>query len=61
MRQRINLACVLLVLSTGLAGAQTTMMSMGGTTNAAPVYTWSSTVGNSQISVAKSSVGIETM
>jgi len=42
------------------AAAQTTVTTSGGTTNTVPVYTGSSTVGNSPISVSGGNVGIGT-
>ena len=42
------------------AAAQTTVTTSGGTTNTVPVFTGTSTVGNSPISVSGSNVGIGT-
>ena len=42
------------------AAAQTTVTTTGGTTNTVPVFTGSSTVGNSPISVSGSNVGMGT-
>lgn len=51
------LVTTLLVLS---AEAQTTVTTAGGTTNTVPVYTGSSTLGNSPIAISGSNVGIGT-
>ena len=49
-----------LALASAGAAAQTTVTTTGGTTNTVPVFTGSSTVGNSPIAVSGSNVGIGT-
>lgn len=61
MLQRRNLLGLASLLFLGPAlNAQTTVTTSGGTSNAVPVYTGSSTLGNSPISISGNNVGIGT-
>lgn len=59
MKTLAGLAFSMAVL-TASATAQTTVTTSGGTTNTVPVFTGSSTVGNSPISISGGNVGIGT-
>lgn len=61
MRRLRNLLCLASLLCLGIAlHAQTTVTTSGGTTAVVPVYTGSSTLGNSPISISGTNVGIGT-
>lgn len=59
MKKLAGLAFSIIALAAG-AAAQTTVTTSGGTTNTVPVFTGTSTVGNSPIAVSGSNVGIGT-
>jgi hypothetical protein len=60
MLKKIAEAAICIAVFVASAAAQTTVTTSGGTTNTVPVFTGTSTVGNSPISVSGSSLGIGT-
>ena len=60
MKLKACYVCMGLVLMAATAAAQTTVTTSGGTTNAVPVFTGNSTLGNSNITEVNGNVGIGT-